>query len=150
VLSERWLHWMDLQNELLSTNESFMVGPWLDRARAWGSSPTERARLEYDARSILTTWGDRTASEAGLHDYGNKDWSGLTCDLYRKRWALYFAGLRRALENHSHAKPIDWFAVSDAWNRERQAYPTKPQGNSYAAALRIAEELHLYEAHPAR
>ena len=149
-LSETWLHWMDLQNELLSTQESFMVGPWLDRARAWGSNPAERVRLEYDARSILTTWGDRTASEAGLHDYGNKDWSGLTSDLYRKRWALYFAGLRGALENNSPPKPIDWFAVSDAWNRERQAYPTKPQGNSYPAALRIAEELHLFEAHPSR
>ena len=82
VLSDQWLHWMELQNELLSTNESFMLGPWLDRVPAWASSLGERARLEYDARSILTTWGGRTASEAGLHDYGNKDWAGLTSVLF--------------------------------------------------------------------
>jgi alpha-N-acetylglucosaminidase len=150
VLSDQWLHWMELQNELLSTNESFMLGPWLDRVRAWASSPAEQARLEYDARSILSTWGDRTASEAGLHDYGNKDWAGLTSGLYLKRWTLYFAELRGALKTGSDARPIDWFAVSDTWNRERQAYPTRPHGNTYTSALRIAQELHLFEAHSAR
>jgi alpha-N-acetylglucosaminidase len=144
VLSDQWLHWMELQNELLSTNEFFMLGPWLARVPVWASSPGERARLEYDARSILTTFGDRTASEAGLHDYGNKDWAGLTSDLYRKRWALYFADLRSALQTGSAAKPIDWFALSDTWNRERQAYPTRPHGDSYASALRIAHELHIF------
>ncbi len=144
TLSDKWLHWMELQNELLSTNESFMLGPWLARVPAWASSPGERARLEYDARSILTTWGDRTASEAGLHDYGNKDWAGLTSDLYLKRWALYFADLRSALKTGSAAKPIDWFALSDTWNRERQVYPTRPHGDSYASALRIAQELHIF------
>jgi alpha-N-acetylglucosaminidase len=127
-----------------------MLGPWLDRVAAWASSPGERARLEYDARSILTSWGDRTASEAGLHDYGNKDWAGLTSDLYLKRWTLYFADLRTALKSGGVAKPIDWFALSDAWNREHQAYPTKPHGDSYESALRIAEELRLFDAHPAR
>jgi len=150
LLSDQWLHWMELQNELLSTNASFMLGPWLDRVAAWASSPGERARLEYDARSILTSWGDRTASEAGLHDYGNKDWAGLTSDLYLKRWTLYFADLRTALKSGGVAKPIDWFALSDAWNREHQAYPTKPHGDSYESALRIAEELRLFDAHPAR
>jgi alpha-N-acetylglucosaminidase len=144
VLSDQWLHWMDLQNELLSTNESFLLGPWLARVPVWVSSPGEQARLEYDARSILTTFGDRTASEAGLHDYGNKDWAGLTSDLYRKRWALYFAGLRSALKTGSPAKAIDWFALSDAWNRERQVYPTRPYGDSYASALRIAHELLVF------
>ena len=150
VLSDQWLHWMELQNELLSTNESFMLGPWLARVPAWASSPGERARLEYDARSILTTWGDRTASEAGLHDYANKDWAGLTSDLYLKRWSLYFADLRSALKTGNDAKPIDWFALSDSWNREHQAYPTQPHGDSYVSALRIAQELHLFEAHPER
>jgi alpha-N-acetylglucosaminidase len=149
-LSDQWLHWMQLQNELLSTNQSFLLGPWLDRVRAWASSPGERALLDYDARSILTTWGDRTASEAGLHDYSNKDWAGLTSDLYEKRWSLYFANLRTALKTGNDPKPIDWFALSDAWNHEHQAYPTQPHGDSYASALRIARELHLFEAHPAK
>jgi alpha-N-acetylglucosaminidase len=126
-----------------------MLGPWLEGVSQWASTPEERSRLEYDARSILTTWGDRTASEAGLHDYGNKDWAGLTSDLYLRRWTLYFADLATALRTGSDPKPIDWFALGDAWNRERTSYPTEPRGDSYASALEIARHLHLLEPDPA-
>jgi Alpha-N-acetylglucosaminidase (NAGLU) C-terminal domain len=96
------------------------------------------------ARSILTSWGDRTASEAALDDYGNKDWTGLSSGLYLKRWTLYFADLRSALQTGKEARPIDWFALSETWNREHQAYPRRPHGDSCASALRIAQELHLF------
>jgi hypothetical protein len=43
-----------------------------------------------DQQRAVGTWGDRKASEAAsLHDYGNKDWSGLTGDYYRVRWQTY-------------------------------------------------------------
>jgi alpha-N-acetylglucosaminidase len=143
ALAGKWQHWMQLQNDLLSTNQYFLLGPWLDQVRGWAASSAERQHLEYDARSILTTWGNRSASEAGLHDYGNKDWAGLTSDLYRQRWTLYFADLQRALETGTRQKPIDWFTLSDRWNREHRIYPATTHGDSYSAARRIAEELHL-------
>lgn len=149
ALSNQWLEMMTWQNDLLSTNRFFLLGPWLEQVPQWASSDEERGRLEYDARSLLTSWGDRTASEAGLHDYGNKDWAGLTSDLYRKRWALYFGNLANALKTGSAAKPIDWFALSDAWNREHQTYAMEAQGDSYAAALQIARRLHLLDAQSA-
>ncbi len=64
-LTAEWLHRMQLQNDLLQTNESFLLGRWLSYVPPWASSPAELARLNYDARSILTTWGDRHASETG-------------------------------------------------------------------------------------
>jgi alpha-N-acetylglucosaminidase len=143
TLTHQWLHLMELQNALLSTNAAFMLGPWLDPVPRWASSEDELKRLEYDARSVLTTWGDRTASEAGLHDYGNRDWAGLTSDVYLKRWTLYFADLATSLKTGTDPKPIDWFGLSDAWNRERKTYPTQPRGDSYASALGIARQLHL-------
>ena len=51
--------------------------------------------------------------------------------------------VQSALKTGSVAKPIDWFALSDTWNRQHQSYPTQPHGDSYASALRIAQELHL-------
>jgi alpha-N-acetylglucosaminidase len=129
---------------LLSTNRYFLVGTWLDHVRGWAASAEERVRLDYDARSILTTWGDRKASEgADLHDYGNKDWAGLTRDYYRQRWEVYFAALDKELSTGVAAKPIDWFALGDAWNRGRQTYATKPQGDAYAIANRLAHELDV-------
>ena len=134
---------MELQNALLQTNEFFLLGRWLSYVPPWASSPVERNRLSYDARSILTTWGDRKASEAGLHEYANRDWAGLTSDYYLPRWKMYFDSLSTALATNEPPKPIDWYAFGDRWNHSRRQFPATPQGDTYAAALAIARELHL-------
>jgi len=144
ALTARWLELMDLEDQLLGTQRAFLVGTWLAPVGAWASSPEERARLEYDARSLLTTWGDRKASEAAkLHDYGNRDWAGLTRDYYRTRWALYFRSLDEQLRTGRPAAPIDWFALGEAWNRGTQHYGDRPQGDAYALARRVATELEI-------
>jgi alpha-N-acetylglucosaminidase len=144
ALTQRWLRLMDLQEQLLATDHSFLVGTWLACVQPWASTPLERARLNYDARSILTTWGDRQASDgANLHDYGNRDWAGLTRDYYRVRWALYFRSLDDELRTGRPAQPIDWFAIGDAWNRGTQHYPDQPHGDAYLVATRIAEALGI-------
>jgi Alpha-N-acetylglucosaminidase (NAGLU) tim-barrel domain/Alpha-N-acetylglucosaminidase (NAGLU) C-terminal domain/Alpha-N-acetylglucosaminidase (NAGLU) N-terminal domain len=143
VLTQRWLHLMDMQDQLLAANRFFLVGAWLAHVRPWASSLEEAARLEYDARSILTTWGDRKASEgADLHDYGNKDWAGLTRDYYRARWQTYFDSLDAELRTGSPGGPIDWFALGDAWNHGTQRYSDRPRGDAYAIAKRIAASLN--------
>ena len=114
------------------------------------STPAELARLNYDARSILTTWGDRKASDtAQLHDYGNKDWAGLTRDYYRARWATYFHSLDDELRTGRPAAPIDWFALGEAWNRGSQHYPDRPHGDARLVAARIAEMLAMTPQSPA-
>jgi alpha-N-acetylglucosaminidase len=142
TLTLRWLQLMDLQDELLATNRFFLVGSWLKPVASWASNSEEAARLSYDARSILTTWGDRKASEgADLHDYGNKDWAGLTRDYYRVRWQTFFARLDAELSSGTPGKPVDWFALGDAWNRDSRPYPSMPRGNTYDIAARVAAAL---------
>ena len=148
-LSRRWLHLMDLQDELLGSNRFFLVGAWLKFVAPWASTSAEAARLNYDARSILTTWGDRKASEgADLHDYGNKDWAGLTHDYYRVRWQKYFASLDAELSSGVSGKPVDWFALGDAWNHDSHPYPSRPHGDGYGIATRIAGALNLAVRRP--
>lgn len=143
-LTERWLHLMDLQDQLLGADSHFLVGDWLAHVAPWAATPAERKKLDYDARSILTTWGDRKASEsANLHDYGNKDWAGLTGDYYRVRWQAYFAALDAELKTGIPGKPIDWFALGDAWNHGSRTYSRQPQGDAHRIATRIAEALNL-------
>jgi alpha-N-acetylglucosaminidase len=144
TLAARWLKMMALEDRLLASDRFFLVGSWLAPVASWASSPEEARRLDYDARSILTTWGDRKASEEGpLHDYGNKDWAGLTRDYYRLRWETYFHALDSELRTGVKAPPIDWFALGEAWNRGTQPYPDQPTGSPYAAARRIADFLEL-------
>jgi alpha-N-acetylglucosaminidase len=144
TLTRHWLDLMDMQNQLLATNRFFLIGAWLANVRPWASTPDEAARLDYDARSILTTWGDRKASEgADLHDYGNKDWAGLTRDYYRVRWQTYFASLDAELRTGVHGDAIDWFALGDDWNHGTQSYSDRPRGDAYAVARHIAKSLNL-------
>lgn len=144
ALTQRWLRLMDLQDALLNTNRFFLVGTWLAQVQPWASTPDELTQLDYDARSLLTTWGDRKASEgASLHDYGNKDWAGLTHDYYRLRWQTYFRSLDDALSTGKPPAPIDWFALGDGWNHGQQHYANEPSGDAYEVATRIARTLQL-------
>ncbi|HZY61127.1 MAG TPA: alpha-N-acetylglucosaminidase [Edaphobacter sp.] len=142
-LTAEWLQDMQLQDRLLKTNGDFLLGRWLSYVPQWSSSPAEMDRLNYDARSILTTWGDRHASEAGLHEYGNKDWAGLTSGYYMPRWKMFFDSLSRSLETGNPPAKIDWYAFGDRWNHAQTEYTSTPKGNSYAEALEVARRLHL-------
>lgn len=143
LLTRRWLRYMDLQEQLLGTHPAFMVGTWLNPVQAWALNPDELRRLSFDARSLLTTWGDRHASEAAnLHDYGNKDWAGLTGDYYKARWQAYFDCLKEQLRTGTRAPAIDWFAFGERWNRDTHTYPTVPSGDPRQVASRIVQALN--------
>jgi alpha-N-acetylglucosaminidase len=143
ALTTQWLHRMQLLDNLLRTNQYFLLGRWLANVTPWASTPSELKQLNYDARSILTTWGDRHASEAGLHEYANRDYAGLTADYYAPRWKLYFDSLLVSLDTHTAPKPIEWYAFGDTWNRKQNLYPASPSGDTYAAAKAMADDLDL-------
>jgi alpha-N-acetylglucosaminidase len=147
-LTAEWLGDMELEDKLLNTNEYFLLGRWLSYVPPWSSSPAELRNLEYDAHSILTTWGDRTASK-DLHEYGNRDWAGLVEGYYAPRWRMYFDSLDAALASGREPKPIDWYAFGDAWNRSAHQYPSEPSGDTYSISASIAKSLELRtkEAH---
>ncbi|MFI1979570.1 alpha-N-acetylglucosaminidase [Streptomyces wedmorensis] len=139
ALVREWGADEELLARLVGADRRFLVGPWLAAARSWGTDPAERDRLEYDARSILTTWADRGPSEtAGLHDYANREWDGLLRDVYAPRWAAFFERLDGALVSGKAPEPVDWFAMDDAWARAHRLYPTEPTGDPVA----LAGEVH--------
>lgn len=140
-LADEWKDDLLLLDELLATDRRFLLGPWLRDAKSWGATAAEQARLEYDARSVLTTWGPRSGSESGLHDYANREWAGLVRNFYLMRWTRYLDSLDTALANGTTPSPIDWFAVEDGWNRQHATYPTTPAGDAYAVATRVRDAL---------
>jgi alpha-N-acetylglucosaminidase len=125
---------------LLRTQRDFLLGPWLADARAWGKTAQEKALYERNARDLLTLWG---GAESPLHEYANRQWSGLLNDFYRQRWVQYFQFLRAhsplelpAFEPQIRAWEWDWV------NRQ-QAYPTEPQGDPVATAQRLYEKYRV-------
>ncbi|MBL1083599.1 alpha-N-acetylglucosaminidase C-terminal domain-containing protein [Streptomyces actinomycinicus] len=136
ALVAEWQKDEQLLDKLLATDSRFLLGPWLEAAKSWAKTDSEKARLEYDARSIITTWGDTAARSAQVHDYANREWSGLVSDFYAMRWQKYFESLAAG-----SPKPLDWFAIEDAWAHEHETYPTTPTGDPVAMAIQVDKTL---------
>ena len=95
----------DLQDELTGTVTNAMLGNWLKLARAEGKNPAEKAYMEFQARTMITLWGDREGSDE-LHDYAAREWNGLLKDFYKQRWVSYLNILRCSLVTGN--KPLDY------------------------------------------
>ncbi|MEU8460347.1 alpha-N-acetylglucosaminidase [Streptomyces sp. NPDC029003] len=141
-LTGRWAEGERQLDALTGTDPNFLFGRWLAAARSWGTTPAEQDRYAYDARSILSVWGRRSTSEGGfLHDYANREWSGLVSEFYAKRWELYFDGLEEALARRAAPREIDWHAYEERWARGTSRPPATPSGDPYARAAAVAAAL---------
>ncbi|MEJ2703280.1 MAG: alpha-N-acetylglucosaminidase TIM-barrel domain-containing protein, partial [Sedimentisphaerales bacterium] len=135
--SARFVQLIDDLDELLATREKFLLGRWLEDAKRWGTTEGERARFEWNARRVLTLWGEGPA----IDDYARKEWSGLLSGYYKERWRKY---LDEVAQSPDTGKPIDeqgfqkrlrqW--MTD-WSDQRESYPAKPQGDSVEVARRL-------------
>ncbi|MET8756080.1 alpha-N-acetylglucosaminidase, partial [Streptomyces sp. NPDC004667] len=142
TLAAQWA-WREAQLEALTGSDpNFLLGRWLDAARSWGTTEAEKDHNEYDARSILTVWGRRGTSEGGfLHDYANREWSGLLGEFYAGRWKLYFGTLEKALVRRTAPRTIDWHSYEEEWARRTTRPPATPRGDPYALAAAVAATL---------
>ena len=73
-----------------------MLGPWLTSARSWGKTEAEKNLYEQNARDLITLWGD---ANSPLHEYANRQWSGLLNDFYRPTLGAVFRQIKRVTEN---------------------------------------------------
>ena len=126
-------------DELLSTNENFMLGRWTNMARsiadeAEGTTEADRKWLELNnARTLISTWGDENNSEAGgLHDYSYREWGGMMKDFYYPRWKAFF-------DNRDKGKALpNWFTNDWKWaHNAALSYSNKPVGNTAETATRL-------------
>ena len=74
-LADLYLQIFSDLDELAATRKEFLLGPWLENAKRWGTSEKEKALQEWNARRILTLWG----SGENIRDYSRRLWSGLRC-----------------------------------------------------------------------
>ncbi len=127
-------------DELLATNDEFLLGAWISDAQRWGQTDAERARLEWNARRVLTLWGRTPA----LRDYAWKEWSGMLSGFYAKRWELFFQRQREALQANrpfdQHACDVELLRLEDRWAGQTQRYPPKPASDSARVATRLFEK----------
>ena len=123
---------------ILSSNQYFLLGHWLNSAKALATNAQESKLYEYNARNQITLWGPR----GNIDDYANKMWGGLVNSYYKPRWELFVSLLVDAI---SHGTKFDSTkfkaAVLDQetqWTYNTSSFPDSPVGDT----LTIAKMLH--------
>ncbi|WP_329017789.1 alpha-N-acetylglucosaminidase [Streptomyces sp. NBC_00690] len=140
ALSALWLKLMRLSDTMAGCHRLFLLGPWLEDAKRFATSPEEAVELERTARVLVTTWGDRVVA-GHLSNYANRDWHGLLADVHVPQWEAYLAELVAALSENRAPKAIDWYAAEEAWTKDRRTYPVRPTGDAHRTAQRVLETL---------
>lgn len=126
-------------DQLLNTNKNYQLGRWTNMARdianeASGTTEADKQWLELNnARTLITTWGDRNASEGGgLRDYSYREWGGMMKDFYYPRWKTFFDN-----RDKGEAQP-DWFTHDWNWaHNANLSYSNKPIGNTADVASEL-------------
>lgn len=149
--SNHFLQLMEDMDALLATRKDFMLGPWIADARSCGTTAGEKALYERNARDLITLWG---GAESPLHEYANRQWSGLINDFYKKRWQQFFHMLQQSLRTNTepalklfeqNIKAWEW-----RWVNEQKSFAVQPAGSSISKAREIYAKYkplieHAYE-----
>jgi len=122
---EAFLEMIADMDRLLSSTDMFSLGRWVSSARGIcdeveGTSERDKDWMEWNARTLISVWGPEGAAEQGhLHDYSNRQWSGMLKDFYYPRWERFF----KALDNGETVPDShEWFRMEEEWTR-RTATP---------------------------
>ncbi|KAI4382992.1 hypothetical protein MLD38_008879 [Melastoma candidum] len=143
VTSQKFLQLIRDIDLLLAADDNFLLGTWLESAKALALTPSETRQYEWNARTQVTMWYDTTKTvQSKLHDYANKFWSGLLEDYYLPRASTYFQYLYKSSRDNEKFRLAEWreqwISYSNKWQGETKLYPVKAQGN----ALEIASILY--------
>jgi len=150
LYSDKFLDAAKLMERLLSISPNFGVGKWIEGARSMMPDMDDWTRdlFEFNARALITTWGGQ--KNPLLKDYSNRQWSGLTKDLYLQRWEKFIETHYKALANTDSPANVNYFLMEWEWaNRksdegDAHAYPITGSGEDLKSlALHVYNEFSL-------
>lgn len=135
--SQRMLDLIRDLDELLATRSEYLLGRWLSDARRWGKNPDEQDRLEWNARRVITMWGQQSL----IRDYSRREWSGMLNGFYLKRWDKFFVALASTLAAEGSFDPAAFDRELQDWERrwadQHEKYPVRPRGDSLTVSRRL-------------
>ncbi|KAJ8919374.1 hypothetical protein NQ315_016467 [Exocentrus adspersus] len=129
---------------ILSTNKDFLLGPWIESAKACGNDTEEKELYEYNARNQITLWGPL----GEIINYANKQWSGVVSHYFQPRWQIFIQNMNSSLEtdtkfNESSVRRQMFTEVEEPFTFDKSTFPTEPTGNTVELAKEIHSRWHL-------
>ena len=123
--SEKFLIIADLMDVVLSGDEHYLLGNWVNKAVKLSENTDDFTKMLYtlNAKSLITTWGSFNQCETGgLRDYSNRQWSGLISDFYKVRWKIWIKDRINELSGKEYTEKYLWFPFEWKWARSDKKY----------------------------
>jgi len=128
-------------DRLLGTYDAFLLGHWLERAKAWGRTDEQRKLYEWNAREIITLWGP---DNSGLDNYAIRQWAGVLSDYILPRWQTFYRQLDLSLETGQpfDSRRVDQLILKQQaeWTHKTNRFTTTPDGNTVRLARVLLEK----------
>ncbi|QQL44102.1 alpha-N-acetylglucosaminidase [Sulfuriroseicoccus oceanibius] len=143
LYSQRFLDLIRDTDSLLASDHHWLLGTWLERAKAKGHTLEEKRLMESAARKLITTWSNQSDA---LDDYSHRQWSGLMKDYYLVRWQTFFDVHGEVLAGHrSPDSLVGWYpelqqATDLKFAHLTKTYPTHATGDPVQVATRLMEK----------
>lgn len=104
--AEELLRLFDYQCMVMADSPALPLHEQLANATRYGKTEAEKAYFSRQLKQLITSWGDRNASEI-LHDYACREWSGMLEVFYRPRWERYIQFLRQSFGTQCTPQELD-------------------------------------------
>lgn len=77
-------------DEFLSHRSEMCLSKWINDSHRLATDDEEKKYFDYNARTLITLWGDVTGDTVFLSDYSWREWSGLIKEYYAVRWEMFY------------------------------------------------------------
>lgn len=128
-------------DDVLSTNENFMLSTWTSKARAWAPNSAVADFYEYNARNQITLWGPN----GEISDYASKSWGGLVSSYYIPRWKIFIGYLSSTAHAsyNTTALNTELLTWELEWNNQTSRATSSNTGNLKKVLTEVATLLDI-------
>jgi alpha-N-acetylglucosaminidase len=135
---------------LLSSQKEYLLGRWIEDAKRWGENDQEKALYEWNARNIITMWGEKcTEGEFDdLNNYSYKQWAGMFSSYHSIRWSKFFDQIESDIRKHREWDRAPFLKASSlwekSWSHERNTFSTITDGDPVEISRSLLEKYSPY------
>jgi alpha-N-acetylglucosaminidase len=128
---------------LVGTRPEFLLGKWIADARRWGTTPAERDLYEWNARNIITLWGNKCTEGENddLNLYAFKEWEGMYTSYFLPRWQAFFHDLNASLDAGTTFDRAPFATAmcqwEQRWSHGHALFAAVPHGDPLAITRRL-------------
>lgn len=128
---------------LLSTKKEYLLGNWIESAKRWGVTKEEKNLYEFNARNIITLWGEKCTEGQfdDLNTYAYKQWAGMFTDYHLVRWTKFFDEVENSMKKGENWNRESFLASSCTWEKNwshsNNTFSVIPKGDP----IKISKEI---------